>query len=148
MQRTGLVSLCFTFLVFSLGLPSEAGPNVPTIYIAQSDGFEVSIAAAMQKKHVPVQVVTSELEADYILQPSTIEVHRESGASKIARCVFAYCAGMEDTGNVSVQLQEKSSHRVAWAYQVAKQRAGGRNRQSMAEAIAKHLKNDFFNSAR
>jgi hypothetical protein len=144
MQTTRLVSLCFTVLAFSLGLAADAAPNGPTVYIAPAGGFEVNIAAAMQKKHVPVQVVTTESDADYILQPSTIEVHKESGASKIARCVFAYCAGIEDSGNVSVQLQEKSSHRVAWAYEVAKQRTGARNRQSMAEAIAKHMKSEMF----
>jgi hypothetical protein len=147
MQRIRLVSLCTTVLAFSLGLAPQAIPSPldgPTVYIAPSGGFEVSIAAAIQKRHVPVQLVTVESEAEYVLAPSAVEVHKESGTSKLVRCVFAYCAGIEDTGAVSVQLVERSSHRVAWAYQVAKQRPGGRNRQSMAEAIAKHMKKEVF----
>lgn len=64
----------------------------------------------------------------------------ESTGGKIARCLFAYCAGIEDKGNVSVQLIEAGSTRMVWAYSVNKQRGGSKNQQSMAEAIAKHFK--------
>ena len=50
-----------------------------------------------------------------------------------------YCAGIEDTSNVSVQLIEPVSSKVVWAHAVNKQRSG-KNQQSMAEAVAKHLK--------
>jgi hypothetical protein len=56
--------------------------------------------------------------------------------------LFAYCAGIEDKGNVSVQLIETSSTKMMWAYSVNEQRGGRKNSQSMAEAVAKHLK-DF-----
>jgi hypothetical protein len=39
-----------------------------------------------------------------------------------------------------VQLIEASSTKVIWAYSVNKQKGGSKNSQSMAEAIAKHLK--------
>jgi hypothetical protein len=64
----------------------------------------------------------------------------ESTGGKIARCLFAYCAGIEDKGNVSVQLIETSSSRMLWAYSVNKQRGGSKNEQSMAEAVAKHFR--------
>lgn len=115
----------------------------PAIYVAPANGFEVNLAAAFQKKHVGAQVVLEEAKADHILRPSEVAIHKESGAGKIARCMFAYCMGIEDSGDVSVQLVETKSQRVVWAYQVAKQR-GVRNRQSMAEAVAKHLRNEFL----
>jgi hypothetical protein len=44
---------------------------------------------------------------------------------------------------ISVQLVEVNSTKMLWAYSVNKQRGGSKNQQSMAEAIAKHLK-DFM----
>jgi hypothetical protein len=58
----------------------------------------------------------------------------------MARCLFAYCAGIEDKGNVSVQLIETTSTKMVWAYSVKKQKGRSKNEQSMAEAVAKHLK--------
>jgi ABC-type transport system involved in multi-copper enzyme maturation permease subunit len=43
-----------------------------------------------------------------------------------ARCLFAYCAGIEDKGNVSVQLIAASSTKMVWAYSVNKQRGAAR----------------------
>jgi len=59
-------------------------------------------------------------------------VKSESTGGKIARCRFADCAGIEDKGNVSVQLIEAGSTKMVWAYSVNKQRAGSKNEQSMA----------------
>jgi len=69
-----------------------------------------------------------------------IEVKTESTGGKIARCLFAYYAGIEDKGNVFFQLIEASSSKMLWAYSVNKQRGGSKNEQSMAEPVAKHLK--------
>lgn len=77
------------------------------------EGFEVYLSAAMTKKQVPVTV---------------------------ARCIFASCAGIEDPGATTVQLQKGDT--VAWSY-ACQQGRGQKNRQSLAEA-AKHLKNEFF----
>jgi hypothetical protein len=46
----------------------------------------------------------------------------------------------KDKGNVSVQLIETTSTKMVWAYSVNKQRGGSKDEQSMAEAVAKHLK--------
>jgi hypothetical protein len=98
------------------------------------------LAAAMSKKNVPADVVTDQAKATYVLKSAPIEVKTESTGGKIARCLFASCAGIEDKGNVSVQLIETSSTRMIWAYSVNKQRGGSKNEQSMAEAVAKHFK--------
>ena len=112
----------------------------PTVYIETQNGFETYIAAAISKKQVPVDVVTDQTKATYVLKSAPIEIKTESTGGKIARCLFAYCAGIEDKGNVSVQLIETSSSKMLWAYSVNKQKGGSKNTQSMAEAIAKHLK--------
>jgi len=114
----------------------------PTIYIEPQDGFETYLVAAVNKKAVPVDILTDKAQAMYVLKPSPVEVRKETTGGKVARCLFAYCAGIEDRGSVSVQLIESSSTKVAWAYAVNKQR-GHKNDQSMAEAVAKHLK-EFF----
>jgi hypothetical protein len=112
----------------------------PTIYLEPQQGFETYIAAAIQKKGVPVDVVTDRVKAVYVLRSAPVEVKSESTGGKIARCLFAYCAGIEDKGNVSVQLIEVASTKMVWAYSVNKQKGGSKNQQSMAEAIAKHFK--------
>jgi hypothetical protein len=139
MKTTFIVGLvCFlSFLMVGFAAAQ------PTVYIAPDNGFEINIAAALQKKHVPVTIVTDKALADYVLTSTAVQIHKESGAGKVARCLFAYCAGIQDSGDVSVQLIDAHTNVVAWGYNVAKQRAA-KNRQSMAEAIAKHFKKDFL----
>lgn len=112
----------------------------PTVYIQPDNGFETYVAAAISKKNVPADVVTDESKATYVLKLAPVEIKQESAGGKIARCLFAYCAGIEDKGNVSVQLIETKSSKMLWAYSVNKQRGGSKNEQSMAEAVAKHFK--------
>ena len=116
----------------------------PAVYIEPQNGFETYLAAAMEKKNVPVDLVTDESKAVYVLKSAPVEIKQESTGGKIARCLFAYCAGIEDKGNVSVQLVETSSSKMLWAYSVNKQKGGSKNQQSMAEAVAKHFK-EFLN---
>jgi TolB-like protein len=112
----------------------------PTVYLEPQQGFETYLAAAFAKKGVPLDVVTDQTKATYVLKSAPVEIKQESTGGKIARCLFAYCAGIEDKGNVSVQLIETSSTKMLWAYSVNKQRGGSKNQQSMAEAVAKHCK--------
>jgi hypothetical protein len=112
----------------------------PAVYIEPQNGFETYLAAAISKKNVPVDVVTDQTKATYVLKAAPIEIKTESTGGKIARCLFASCVGIEDKGNVSVQLIETSSSKMLWAYSVNKQKGGSKNEQSMAEAVAKHLK--------
>jgi hypothetical protein len=126
--------------VLLLSVAGFAQLGRPTVYIEPQDGFETYIAAAISKKNVPVDVVTDPTKATYTLKSAPIEIKSESTGGKIARCVFASCAGINDKGTASVQLIETSSSKMLWAYSVNKQRSGSKNEQSMAEAVAKHLK--------
>lgn len=112
----------------------------PRIYIEPQSGFESYITAAIVKKHVPAVVTQNKEEATYILS-SVVESKEESGSSKVARCLFLYCAGIQGTQTATVQLVNSKNREVAWAYNVRKGSASAY--QSTAEAIAKHLK-DFL----
>ena len=76
-------------------------------------------------------------DAQFVLT-STVEAKEESAGSKVARCLFLYCAGMEGSQIASVQLVDAHTQEVMWAYTVHK--ASARAYQSTAEAVAKHLK--------
>jgi hypothetical protein len=128
--------------VFAASLSCFGQLPRPGVYIEPQNGFETYLGAAMAKKNVPVDVVADQAKATYVLKAAPVEIKTESTGGKIARCLFASCAGIEDKGSVSVQLIETSSSKMVWAYSVNKQRGGGKNEQSMAEAVAKHLK-DF-----
>ena len=127
-------------VIVAASLPSLAQVARPSVYIEPQNGFETYVAAAIAKKQVPIDVVTDRTKATYSLNAAPVEIKQESTGGKIARCLFAYCAGIEDKGNVSVQLIDTSSSKMLWAYSVNKQRGGSKNQQSMAEAVAKHLK--------
>jgi hypothetical protein len=127
-------------LVFAASLSCFGQLARPTVYVEPQQGFETYLAAAISKKNVPVDVVTDQTRANFLLRAAPVEIKTESTGGKIARCLFAYCAGIEDKGNVSVQLIDTSSSKVLWAYSVNKQKGGSKNSQSMAEAVAKHLK--------
>lgn len=141
MRRLLLLALCL----------ATASPvfaqNFSSMHISPTeDGFEVYLSAAMHKKGVPVRVMAVADGADYTLKVAQIEVTKESTGGKIARCLFAYCAGISDKASTSVTLIS-STGEIVWSYSVNKGR-GEKNRQSMAEAIAKHLKDDYLKKRR
>ena len=115
----------------------------PALYVAPPGRrrFEVYLAAAVHKKGVPVRVVDKEENATLILRAAPVEEKKVSTGSKVVNCFFLYCGGNADKGNTSVQLVKNGE--IVWSYAVNKGR-GEKNRQSMAEAIAKHLKTDYF----
>ena len=122
--------------------PTQSGE--PRIFVKADPDFGVALTAALNKKHAPATIVLDERSADYVLQSAAVAAKEESGASKIARCLFAYCAGIEGTSSVSVQLVQVRDGSVVWAYQVRKGNGGPVGIQSLSEAVAKHLKNEFL----
>lgn len=133
-------SLAGAFLMLCLTSLSPGQMNEgtsPRIYIEPQNGFESYISAAIMKKHAPVVVTQKKDGASFILT-SSVNAKEESGASKVARCLFAYCAGIAGTQTATVQLVNARNDEVIWAYNVRK--ASAVAYQSSAEAIAKHLK--------
>lgn len=117
-------------------LASAAAPTPLKIFIEPAAGFESYIAAAIVKKGTPVTVTTIRDEADYTISSAVI-TKDESGRSKLVRCVFLYCMGIEGIQTATIQMVGRDGI-VAWAYNVRK--ASSSAYQSSAEAIAKHLK--------
>jgi len=134
--------LLFVLCVLA-GVTVAGQTNFPSVYIAPTDdGFETYLTAAMHKKEVPVRVMANPDGADYTMKVAQIEVTKESTGGKVARCIFASCAGISDKASTSVTLVSGAGE-VVWSYSVNKGR-GEKNRQSMAEAIAKHFKDDYL----
>src|SRR5258705_10642497 len=87
-----------------------------TVCLEPQQGFETCLAAAFAKKGVPVDVVMDPTKAMYVLKSAPVEIKQESTGGKIARCLFASCSGIEDKGNVEVQLIEASQPKMLCAY--------------------------------
>jgi hypothetical protein len=142
MKRLLLV-LCAASLSVSLAGQS----TFPTMYITPSeDGFHTYLAAAMHRKEVPVTIMNVPDGVKFTLTAAAIDIHKETTGSKVVKCLFAYCGGTEDKATTAVQLTDGTGV-VLWSYTVAKGR-GASNRQSMAEAIAKHFKDDYLKKQR
>lgn len=129
--------------------PTTSAPAVPEarsprIFIDADQAFGGALTAAFARKQVPATVVAVKENADYILKSAPVSAKQESAGSKLARCMFAYCAGIEGSSSVSVQLINPSDQSVVWAYQVRKGNGGPSGVQSLSEAVAKHLRNDFL----
>lgn len=124
-------------VLFLLVLAAPLLAAGPKVFIEKNQGFENYLTAAMTKKHVPIEIVTNKVDADYVLE-STDQAFNESTGSKIARCLFAYCAGINGLQTASVRLVKTSDGTVVWGYNVKK--GSARAYQSTAEAVAKHLK--------
>lgn len=136
-----LLTLGILITAFAVSVAAQA--NYPSLYITPTDdGFEVYLTAAMHKKKVPVTVTKNQDGATYTLTAAEVEVAKVSTGAKVVSCLFAYCAGSEDKASTSVELIDDQQS-VVWSYAVNKGR-GAKNRQSMAEAIAKHLNDDFL----
>lgn len=132
------VLFCVVGIAFLMPSLSHAQMSSPKIYIAPDNGYESYLAGAFTKKNVPAQIVQSAEASDYILKPAPVEQKPESTGGKIARCLFAYCVGIEGSQTASVSLIDTKTNTVVWAYNVRKD--GSSNFQSSAEACAKHLK--------
>lgn len=138
-MKNGLI-LALVLVSTGAALAADAHAVRPALYIAPSNGFQGALMAAMEKKRVPVVLMADAAGARYELDATPAKVKTQTTGSKVARCLFADCIGIEDSSTVSVQLTDNSSKQVVWAYSVHKQWGGSRNEQAMAEAVAKHLK--------
>jgi hypothetical protein len=127
---------CLAVSAFAANRPTTVDSS-PRIYIEPQNGFELYISAAIIKKHVPAVVTQNKDEATFFIT-SAVESKEESAGSKLTRCLFLYCAGIQGNQTATVQLVNSTTQEVQWAYNVRKGSASAY--QSTAEAIAKHLK--------
>ncbi len=125
-------------LLVLAGSTSLAQMSRPTIFVESQQGFETYIVTAFAKQGVPVDLVTDETRARYILKSVNLEVIPQSADRRAAQCLFSSCKEAQPTGNVAVQLVEVDSTKIVWAYSVS--RKGSKPQESMAESVAKHFK--------
>ena len=137
------IEVAASMLFVSLfGVQSASTEESPALFITPTaDNLEAFLAAAMTNKQVPVTVVTKEERATLVLMASAVNVQQQSAGGRFARCLVGSCGSMKDAGATKVQLLQGET--VVWSYAVNKGR-GEKNRQSLAEAIARHLKADYF----
>jgi TolB-like protein len=103
-----------------------------TVFIVPMEGFENYLAAALQKKSVPLVPVASEQQARYILKGTSEE--KKPGWAKM---VMMKQIHSDDAA--SVQLIDRKSGAIVFAYSVNKKNTL-HGQQTTAEACAKHLK--------
>jgi hypothetical protein len=131
-----------TLFVSLIGVQSASAQESPALFITPAaDNLEAFLSAAMTNKQVPVTVVAREERATLVLTASAATVQQQSAGARFARCLVASCGSTKDRGTTHVQLVKGDT--VVWSYSVNKGR-GEKNRQSLAEAIASHLKADYF----
>ena len=103
-----------------------------TVFVVAMDGFENYLAAALQKKNVPLVPVASEQQARYILKGTSEE--KKPGWAKM---VMMKQIHSDDAA--SVQMIDRKSGAIVFAYSVNKKNTL-HGQQTTAEACAKHLK--------
>ncbi len=103
-----------------------------TVYIEPQGGFENYLAAALQKKNVPLVPVASAEQATYILKSTSEE--KKAGWAKMIMT-----KQIHSDNAASVQLVDQRSGAIVFAYSVDKKNTL-HGQQTTAEACAKHLK--------
>jgi hypothetical protein len=103
-----------------------------TVFIVPMEGFENYLAAALQKKNVPLVPVASEQQARYVLKGTSEE--KKPGWAKM---IMMKQIHSDDAA--SVQMIDRKSGAIVFAYSVNKKNTL-HGQQTTAEACAKHLK--------
>ena len=132
---TVLAVLCCVLQFCVFASAAEEGPAIlknAKVYIAPMNGFETYIMAAMEKKHVPLQIVADKTKADY-----EINGNAESRKPGWAKVIFAKQTRSDE--QASINLTDLKTGAIVFAYAVNKQNSV-HGKQSAAEACAKHLK--------
>ncbi len=106
-----------------------------TVFIAPMEGFENYLAAAFQKKGVPLVPVASEEQATYVLKGTSEE--KKPGAAKII-----FMGQLHSDNAASVQMSDRTTGAIVFAYAVNKKNTL-HGQQTTAEACAKHLKDQI-----
>ena len=108
-------------------------PKGAKIFITPlENGYHVYLAAALQKKEVPVVIVTDKTKADFELSAVT-----ESEKAGWAKMLFMSSGASAE--QASMMIVNAKTGNVVFGYNVNKSNSA-RGKQSSAEACAKHLK--------
>jgi len=131
MKLTVTALLLLTAAICFAGEPKPIA-NGSTLFVDTNNGFDLFILAAFQAKGVPMKLVSTREEADYVLDSSLF--HDKGFAAS------GSTAGTYRISEAAFKLTSKSGQLI-WAYAATKgmfSKGGGK--QSVAESCAKHLK--------
>jgi hypothetical protein len=102
------------------------------VFIEPMDGFETYLAAAFEKKKVPLVMVSDKDKADYIITGNA--EHKPAGWAKVI-----FMGNIHSDEQASVSMVSTKTTEVVFAYAVNKKNTL-HGMQTSAEACAKHLK--------
>lgn len=106
-----------------------------TVYIEPMSGFENYLAAAIEKKKVPLVAVANESQATYVIKGTSEE--KKAGWAKMA-----FTGQIHSDDAASVQMFNRQTGAIVFAYAVNKKNTW-HGQQTTAEACAKHLKDQI-----
>ena len=133
MRTLQIVLALFVSAVALLAI-DEAGAIPPgsKVYVQPMDGFGSYIMAAIDKKKVPILVVSEKEKADF-------EIGGDAESQKAGWAKILFTRSAASTEQASINVTNLKTGVIVFAYNVNKQNAA-RGKQSAAEACAKHLK--------
>ena len=118
--------------------PVVAGPPASTdvmpnsVFISPMNGFESYLAAAFERKKVPLTLVADQSRAAYVITGTSDE--KKAGVAKML--IFGQ---IHSDNAASIQMVDQKTGAVVFAYAVNKKNTL-HGQQTTAEACAKHLK--------
>ena len=131
-RKTLIVALTLASCVLGFSQEVKKVPVHSKIYLAPMGGFEDDLKTAIDKKKVPVEIVSQREQADFEIT-GTSETEKAGAAKK------AILLDWHSNEQASITLTNIKSGEVVFAYSVNK-RSSVHGKRSTAEACAKHLK--------
>ena len=119
-------------------ITNESLPSGARIFIAlMPNGFETYVAAGIEKKKVPVRLVTDREKADY-------ELSGVSDSDKAGWAKMLFLGSQQTNETASIKIVNLKTGSVVFAYSVNKTNSA-RGKQSAGEAVAKHINEKIEN---
>lgn len=119
-------------------ITNESLPRGARLYVASiQNGFETYIVAGLEKKKVPLVIVTDRSKADY-------ELTGVSETDKAGWAKMLFLGSQQTNETASVKVVNLATSNVVFAYSVNKTNSA-RGKQSAGEAVAKHINEKIEN---
>lgn len=119
-------------------ITNESLPTGSRIYVApMPSGFETYVVAGIEKKKVPVVVVTDRDKADY-------ELSGVSDSDKAGWAKMLFLGSQQTNESASIKIVNLKTGNVVFAYSVNKTNSF-KGKQSAGEAVAKHINEKIEN---
>ena len=119
-------------------ITNESLPQGAKIFIApMQNGFETYVVAGIEKKNVPVVIISDRNKADY-------ELSGVSDTDKAGWAKMLFLGSQQTNEAASIKIVNLNTGNVVFAYSVNKTNSV-RGKQSAGEAVAKHIKEKIEN---